>query len=431
MTTKRKPVFGFLLKTVLIVAGLALTALLVLNLWSRWELQRAQSAFETAVTPKANFSATTSRDRLRTAAKAALKLDFEAEEKKRIGNLATLPLEDWTAQDENLVAVVAARNRSVLDSVILALVSDSPEDSQPPGEFQSDDRLDKSPIEIHLQSILAARVLAAEARFAIRTGDLEFATKRLASLKHLAEGFESQGIFLDVLMGSSIERILDACLLDVINFGGATTSMNREDLAALVPEVHLMEVLRFALNTEATQWVQAAGEAKHDEGLPSVVIAPIVGPVFKCLLQVAYMDTGTRLLGLVDTPFGTDTGAFTSPPEPPRWNIIRRLAGMPLPNMLNMIGRSQVTVAQRQLLDAALAMSTTPWPGDAYPETRPDIEALTKPDPFSGQLLEYQLLDDGRLHLAVANGPELLDALKMSVRHNWLDPIVLGAPVTE
>jgi len=432
MTTKRTSLFSFFLKTVMVVLGLALTAVLVLNGWSRFTFTRAQRSFETVATENPGISEACSRVQLRAAAKAASELNFEPNEKGEIGSLATLPLKEWTAQDDALVALVANRNRSVLESIALALVSDPPKNADPQAESNSDDRLDRSPIEIHLRLILTARMLAAEARSAIRAGHGEHAARCLVSIKQIAEGLECQGHFLDVLMGSAIEKILNSCLLEVVSSSWTTTNMDRKDVAALVPKADLMEALRSALNTEVASWVRNVDEATSDENLQGVLIAPIVGPSLKRLLQVAFLENGTRLLELIDTPFGSDPESFNSPPEPlPRWNVIRRVAWIVQPNMLNMIGRCQATTAQRQLLDAALTMRTTQWPGGAYPETRPDLPALIESDPFSGQQLEYQLLDDGQLHLAVADGPELLKALRMPGLQTWLDPIVLDAPAPE
>lgn len=432
MTTKRTSLFGFFLKTVLVVLGLALTTVLVLNGWSRFSFTKAQRSFETVAKGNPGISEACSRTQLRAAARAASGLDFGADEKREIGRLADLPLKEWTSQDEALVAVVANRNRSVLESIALALVSDPHDNAEPPAESHSDGRLDRSPIEIHLRLIQTARMLAAEARSAIRTGNGKHAGRRLVSIKQIAEGLECQTHFLDVLMGSAVERILDSCLLEVVSSDTATFNMVRTDLATLVPKTNLMEALRLALNTEVASWVQNVDEATSDENLQGVFIAPIVGPTLKRLLQVAFLENGTRLLELIDTPLGSDPESFNSRPEPlPRWNVIRRVAWIVQPNMLNMIGRCQATTAQRRLLEAALTMRTTLWPAGVYPESRPDLPALTEPDPFSGQPLEYQLLDDGRLHLAITNGPELLKALKMSGSQNWLDPIILDAPAPE
>ncbi len=434
MTTKRASLFGFFIKTLVVVSVLVAVTIIGLNMVSRRTLKEAQATFETVAQQQAKISGSWSRTHLKAAARAASDLNFEADEKKWIGDLATRPLGEWTTQDDALVALVADRNRSALESIARALTSNPSEYSEyfePPLESRSDDHLDSSPIEIHLRLILVARIFAAEGRLSIRTGHGAYSTERLMPLNYLAEGLQSQAHFLDVLMGSAIERILNSCLLEVVSSDTTTFNMVRKDLASLVPELNLMEALRSALTEEVTLWVRAVDEAKSDENLQGIFIAPIVGPILKRFLQAAFLDVGTRLLGLIDTPFGSDTGTFTSPPEPPRWNVIRRVAWIAQPNMLNMIGRSQATAAQRQLLDAALTMRMTPWPDGPYPETRPDLPALSQPDPFSGQLLEYRLLDDGRLHLAVAGGPELLKALKMPGLHTWLDPVILEAPAPE
>ena len=76
-------------------------------------------------------------------------------------------------------------------------------------------------------------------------------------------------------------------------------------------------------------------------------------------------------------------------------------------------------------------MRSAPWPDNAYPEARPDLPSLTTPDPFSGQLLDYRRLEDGRLRLGVAEGPELLEVLQVPGAQHLLDPVILAPPTAE
>ncbi len=162
-----------------------------------------------------------------------------------------------------------------------------------------------------------------------------------------------------------------------------------------------------------------------------VLIHPIVTPSLCRLIEAAKIDVTMSCLDLIDRPFGLQPEAFEEPPRPPLWKIHRAVAEISRPNLMSTIGRTQAIAAQRQLLDAALTISTTQRPDGAFPVTRPDLAALAEPDPFSGQLLEYRLLEDGRLHLAVAGGPELLKALRRPGLQTWLDPIILDAPAPE
>jgi len=431
MTDKPRSLFGFFLKTLVVVAVIAAAALAGLNVWSHEALKKSRSHFEAVAIHDADITKTCSRARLMAAARAVADLEFEKNEQRHIGTLATLPFEEWSADDQSLVALVANRNQSVLESVALALISEPPKDSEPPADPRPDELLDRSPIEVHLRLILAARILAAEARLAVGTGDGEFAIERLMQLKYLAQGLQSQGYFLDVLMGSAIERILNSCLLEVVSSDSAAPDLDRRELAPIILDIHLMNALGLALTSEVARWTQELEKAhSRDESLQGVFVAPIVGPILKRLLQKAFLDTGTRLLRLIDIPYGSDSEAFSSQHEPPQWNIIRRIAWTVQPNLLNMIGRCQATTAQRRLLEGTLAMRTTQWPDDSYPTTRPGLPALTQPDPFSGQLLEYRLLDDGRLHLGIVGGSDIQETLPLPGSHHFLDPIILDAPST-
>ncbi len=51
----------------------------------------------------------------------------------------------------------------------------------------------------------------------------------------------------------------------------------------------------------------------------------------------------------------------------------------------------------------------------SYPAERPDLQALTEPDPYTGRLITYRLLDDGSLELVLEGAAELEKDLREKV----------------
>ncbi len=430
MTTRTSSRIHSFLKATVIVCAVAAGLLVAAKVWSIRILQNAQADFAAVSSTIGTMPQTCSDAQLRAAAAIVPKLDMTREEKKSIGSLTTLPLEQWTEENDALVIRVADRNRDTLDAIAQALVSEPPETAALSGPSDSDDRLDRSPIEIHLRLMSAARFFATKARLAIKTGHGEQATRHLVPLLHISQGLEVQGRFLDVIMGSAIEGRLNRCLLELVQSPIPMNPGNQKLISDLVPTVDLMEALRMALTAETSHWVDGWEEAEPDASLRGMLIGPLSGPIIKRLFQAAFLESGTHLLELIDTSFGTSPEAFNSPPRPPWWRPIQGMAWTVQPNMINTIRRCQATTALRQLLQAALVMRTTSWPGDAYPEKRPTLPVLTQPDVFSGQVLEYTLLDEGRLHLAIVDGPELFETIRSTITgtHHQLDPVQLDPP---
>ncbi|MCD4748279.1 MAG: hypothetical protein K8R59_02795 [Thermoanaerobaculales bacterium] len=406
-----------------------------LHLWSFIALNTAEKAFEASSgSQEIGSDSLYSPAQLQAAARAASELDWSSEELKSIARLFILPLDAWTDEDEAIAELIATRNRNVMESVVLGLNSEQP-DSVDSGDKTSEERRHFSTVGANLPLLDAARPLGAEARWAIRTGKPKQATDLHAKLRQLAEGLESQTMITDILIGSHVERILDRCLLEVVASEAYQLADNSQIVSVtdLIPTTDVLGSLRQAVIKDTARRITTLKNAENDQkpSLLTTIIGTIVKPIAERRIMASILACEVDLIERLEIPFGADPAAATSPPQRPRWQIFRMLGEMGRSNTLNAIGRCQATTALRQLLEAAIVMRSSSWPENTYPEARPDLPSLTTPDPFSGELLEYRRLTDGRLHLGVAGGPKLLKALRRPGPRHWLDPVVLEPPTGE
>ncbi len=401
-----------------ILTGLALVVIGFTGffVWSSWVLREAEEGFAAVAVSAPDSPATVSSDQLIAAAAPAADLQWNAEERKRIGTLATMPLDRWTEDDDALVAEIVERNRAHLETVQRVL-----ENSAPDAAGNAENR---SSLSVHLDLIRIARLLAADARRTARHESWDETFRRLTPLKAMADGMESRGPFFDLTMGTAFEAILDQSLSDIAA-GRPTLDDASLPWNDLVPQTDIPAMLRNGLTIETERWAGAWDEGKEELGLPGLALSPLTEPIFRRFFRAAFLDVGIRLLTLVDTPYGADPEAFENPAAASDWQVIRGVAGMMLPSMVNAVARCQAAAAQRQLLDAVLAVQTVARNAGAFPTERPDVSALTQPDPFSGKPLKYEILEDGGVRIAVTDGPALLERLRIPGGSRALDPVIL------
>ncbi|RLE27735.1 MAG: hypothetical protein DRJ61_00660 [Acidobacteria bacterium] len=422
MTTKRTSLFGFLLKTVLVVIGLALTAVLVLNGWGRWELKQARKDFGAPLEKAEGLSV--ANPTLIAVSKLAEEIQWTKDERITVNTASSLACRDWTPEQFETVQLIVERNTNIKGAVIDAL-------QEAPGSLEATEADQKifSPI------LNLIRLLAADGRMALTEGNLESFLKILNVLVTLESELEANPGLSNHILNTAIRNLSNLIVFDGLSWENPdslnTTSLKQ--CQAVLPDSEVTEALRSALIGDLVTRLGSFREhcSSAPDGMIKILIHPIFTPIFCAFSEAAMIEQQSGLIELVNRPFGLQTEAFKQPPRPPLWKVHRLLASITIPNLMSTIGRTQAIAAQRQLLDAALTISTTRWSDGAFPVTRPDLPALTEPDPFSGQLLEYRLREDGQLHLAIAGGPKLLKALKMPGLQTWLDPIILDAPAPE
>jgi len=427
MTTKRTSLFSFFLKTVMVVLGLALTAVLVLNGWSWWELKQARESFEkVAGDQETKIITLWATQNLIAASKVGEGIEWTKDERIAVGTASSLACQDWTEEQHETVRLVVERNIGLDAAVLNAL-----REPRPSPEVSEVDHM------IILPMINLARLLTADARLALVNADHDHFIKVLEALGSVVHELEANPNSINHILNTAIRNLSNLTLLHGLSRGNPgcldATLLNRVQTA--LPGTQVTEALRAAFIADLSSHLKIFREtcrsATPDSGMLKALIHPILIPVFCRFSEAAMIEQQMMLIDLIDRPFGLQPEAFKQPPRPPLWKVHRLLASVAIPNIMSTIGRTQAIASQRQLLDAALTMRTTQWPDGAYPETRPDLPALIESDPFSGQQLEYQLLADGQLHLGIADGPALLKAIKRSGPQNWLDPVVLDAPSTQ
>ena len=91
------------------------------------------------------------------------------------------------------------------------------------------------------------------------------------------------------------------------------------------------------------------------------------------------------------------------------------------------LARHQAALAQRQLVQAAIALRRLALVDGAYPADRSAVPELIGPDPFTGRPLLYSLREDGSAEVALDGADQLLAeiVLKSAAR---VPPIALPAP---
>lgn len=377
------------------------------------------------------------------AVRAALAaLEWTPEEATAIGAMAFRPEPGLTDEERALVDGVVERNRAVLERLAASLSTnlhgslyEPPE--QPPGRVEPSElreRIEASNAEIHAygqQANRASRLLAAAARVELARGDVPVAAGHLRTLSRLAEAHESGVDALSFGLGLHCEHFALRGGLEVV----AAPDAADEGMLQIVEKLPVGVTVDVMVHHVIASWRESLDRMLNPPPSPSDdertfvqrVLGVVVWPALRAFSMAAAVDMQTDLVELVGTPYGVEPAGFEEPPRPPRWRLDRGLALVGMPNLRELIRRGQLVAAERQLLEVAVGLRRLGLERGAYPPDRPAIPALDVPDLFSGRLLEYETLPDGRLRLAVAGGEELTADMRGAYR-GALRPVLLPAP---
>jgi hypothetical protein len=334
---------------------------------------------------------------------------------------------------------VVERNREVLERLTASLSTELvgplyeppelPRGRVEPGELG--ERIEASNAEIQAygqQATRASRLLAAAARVELARDDVSVAAGHLSTLSRLAEAHESGADALSFGLGLHAEHLALRGGLEVVAAPSAADEGMLQVLERLPAEVSLDVMAHRVI----ASWRESLGRMLNPPPSPSDdertlvqrVLGVVVWPALRAFSMAAAVDLQTDLVELVRTPYGVEPARFEEPPRPPGWRLDRRMALIAMPNLRELIRRGQLVAAERQLLEAAVALRRLGLELGSYPSDRPSLPALDTPDPYSGRLLEYETLPDGRLRLAVAGGEELTADMRGAYR-GALRPVVL------
>jgi len=258
----------------------------------------------------------------------------------------------------------------------------------------------------------ACRLLLAEARVAAADGDRDRALIALATTGRLVSSLESESTLLTALIGIACERMMLAAAAETLVCGQPWTADPAfvEQLAATLSAEDLRAMIRRAFEVLFLRESKAAAETSGR-----------TGEWADAGVTAADVERATAILnGLVDVPFGTgrerffDTEADAS-------------VGVVLVDIRVAIPRQQATLAQRQLVRAAIALRRAALADGAYPVDRAVVPELTGPDPFTGRTLAYTIREDGSAEVALVGADELLSEVVLKSAAS-VPPIVLPAP---
>lgn len=435
--------FHIAVKALAVLLGVLAVGVLGLRLAGQRSLQRAierAAAADRVLLLPADSEAKVPDPAAGTAVRAALAaLEWTPEEATAIGTMAFRPEPGLTDEERALVDGVLERNRAVLARLTVSLSADldgrlyeppeMPQGRVEPGELR--ERVEASNAEIQAygqQATRASRLLAAAARVELGRGNVSVAAGHLSTLSRLAEAHESGADALSFGLGLHAEHLALRGGLEVV----AAPSAADEGVLQVLEKLPVGVPLEVMVHHVIASWRESLGRMLNPPPSPSDdertlvqrVLGVVVWPALRAFSMAAAVDLQTDLIELLGTPYGVEPARFEHPPRPPRWRLDRGLALVGMPNLRELIRRGQLVEAERQLLDAAVALRRLGLGLGSYPADRPSLPALDTPDPYSGRLLEYETLPDGRLRLAVAGGEELTADMRGAYR-GALRPVVL------
>lgn len=259
-----------------------------------------------------------------------------------------------------------------------------------------------------LPLVKACRLLLAEARVAAADGDEDTALLALATMGRLASTLERESSVLTALIGIACERMMLAAAAETLVCGHPWSADPAfvEQLAATLSTEDLRAMMGRALESSSLQVPEVATE-------PSSVADEWARAEFERAHAIARE--------LVDAPYGGAPGWDSSPEDE---GVV---AGLTLVNLRSAIARHQAALAQRQLVQAAIALRRLAIAEGGYPADRAAVPELTEPDPFTGRPLLYDVREDGSAEVALDRADELLAEIVLKGAAS-VPPITLPAP---
>ena len=259
-----------------------------------------------------------------------------------------------------------------------------------------------------LPLVKACRLLLAETRVAAADGDRDRALIALATMGRLASSVERESSILTALIGIACERMMLVAAAETLVCGQPWTADPAfvEQLAETPSTEDLRAMMGRALQSSNLRGPEAATE-------PSSVADEWTRAEFERAHALARE--------LVDAPYGSAPGWHSSPEDE---GVV---AGVVLVNLRLAIARHQAALAQRQLVQAAIAMRRLALVDGAYPADRSAVPELIGPDPFTGRALAYAIREDASAEVALDGADELLSEVVLKSAAS-VPPIVLPAP---
>lgn len=324
-----------------------------------------------------------------------------------IGEASVRPFSEWSPELVDSVRQSLDRQQAALEMLHRAATLDR---SSYVFEYRRglDAELPDREVPDMLPLVKACRLLLAEARVAAADGDRDRALIALATMGRLASSLERESSMLTALIGIACERMTLLAAAETLVCGQPWTADPAfvEQLAETLSAEDLRAMMGRALEFSNIQGPEAASE-------PSSVADEWTRAEFERAHALARK--------LVDAPYGSAPGWHSSPEDE---GVV---AGVVLVNLRSAIARHQAALAQRQLVQAAIALRRLAITDGAYPTDRSAVSQLTEPDPFTGRPLAYTIREDGSAEVALDGADELLSEVVAKGAAS-VPPIALPAP---
>ena len=324
-----------------------------------------------------------------------------------IGEASARPYSEWSPELVDSVRQSLHRQQTALEMLHRAATLDR---SSYVFEYRRglDAEMPDTEVPNVLPLVKACRLLLAEARVAAADGDEDTALLALATMGRLASSLERESSVLTALIGVACERMMLAAAAETLVCGQPWTADPAfvEQLAATLSTEDLRAMMGRALESSNLQVPEVATE-------PSSVADEWARSEFERAHAIARE--------LVDAPYGSAPGWDSSPEDE---GVV---AGLALVNLRSAVARHQAALAQRQLVQPAIALRRLAIAEGGYPADRAAVPELTAPDPFTGRQLLYSVREDGSAEVALDRADELLAEIVLKGAAS-VPPITLPAP---
>jgi hypothetical protein len=253
----------------------------------------------------------------------------------------------------------------------------------------------------------ASSLLLLQGRLALHDHDGEGVLASLRGLSRLADALTGESTLVMLLVGDAVEADALVFATEVVSDPSSwlANSGRLEELKAALPTTNRLAQLRRALAWEgavAEAWLVRGGlfrEAFEEATTHRArVLLKVTG--FEPLTRAAVLEAALRQVTFLDASFPVLMAGAPRPASSPLF-LPRFMAEMLTPSAVRAVLSVRLTLAERQLVRAALTLRAQGVGGRAYPPGRPTKAGLDEPNALTGLPLQYSLAADGSARLEI------------------------------
>jgi|GEM_PF-3382764 len=331
-----------------------------------------------------------------------------------LSGLSARPATTWSAEERR-----RARDLLAGETTALKLLHRAGEVGTPATSLIGNDAgsADHGALLSHLRSI---RMLAVHSQLAWESGEPQEAFRSLAALATLTTGLQGSNTIAGLLVGGAGEKLLHGAVHPLVE-DPTTSADHLARIVALVPTEDVSRRWRCTLLKDLNDLEHKVAQQLAAGGAPSRWWLPHpTGPLLKAQLLAFY----TRLATAFDEPFGGEP-AWAARPSLWRDGVIGTISA---PNLIAAAARLQHLAASRQLLHAAIALRLQALASGTYPTSLSHIPGASRPDPFTGEPLQYTLEENGSVTLSSPRMAQLWRDMRVAGQLSHVAPTTWRLP---